>query len=190
LKQLARQHGTYLAIDRDCLLYPSGSVEPGHGVTPDDYLRSRSVGDTRGLIFVDTLDGTAPRSDNLGVVRLNAAYLEAVLVVQGHVIVSPSAPGQSLSVLSPPAGGSGTAGSRTSVSLSDIHLNGVLYAFGNITLDRSTRVFGAIAAEGTIATAHPGVTMEVWYDHEMKQGLFRGVPVVMRALGTWMIRYE
>jgi hypothetical protein len=190
LKQLARQHGTYLAIDRDGLLYPTGSVEPGRGVTPDDYLRSRSVGDTRGLIFIDTLDGTAPRSDNLGVVRLNAAYLEAVIVVQGHVIVSPSASGQSLSVLSPPAGGSGTAGIRTSVSLPDIHLNGVLYAFGNITLDRSTRVFGAIAAEGTIATARPGVTMEVWYDHEMGRGLFRGVPVVMRAPGTWMVRYE
>jgi hypothetical protein len=190
LKQLARQYGTYLAIDRDGLLYPTGSVEPGRGVTPDDYLRSRSVGDTRGLIFIDTLDGTAPRSDNLGVVRLNAAYLEAVLVVQGHVIVSPSASGQSLSVLSPPAGGSGTAGSRTSVSLSDIHLNGALYAFGNITLDRSTRVFGAIVAEGTIATARPGVTMEVWYDHEMGRGLFRGIPVVVRAPGTWMIRYE
>ncbi|MEK7869071.1 MAG: hypothetical protein AAB271_01950, partial [Nitrospirota bacterium] len=39
LKQLAKQHGTYLAIDRDGLLYASGSVEPGHGVTPDDYLR-------------------------------------------------------------------------------------------------------------------------------------------------------
>lgn len=190
LKQLARQHGAYLAIDRDGLLYPTGSVEPGRGVTPDEYLRSRSVGDTRGLIFIDTLDGTAPRSDNLGVVRLNAAYLEAVIVVQGHVIVSPSASGQSLSVLSPPAGGSGTAGSRTSVSLPDIHLNGVLYAFGNITLDRSTRVFGAIAAEGTIATARPGVTMEVWYDHEIGRGLFRGVPVVMRAPGTWMVRYE
>lgn len=190
LKQLARQHGTYLAIDRDGLLYPTGSVEPGHGVTPDDYLRSRSVGDTRGLIFIDTLDGTAPRSDNLGVVRLNAVYLEAVLVVQGHVIVSPSASGQSLSVLSPPVGGSGTVGSRTSVSLTDIHLNGALYASGNITLDRSVRVFGAVAAEGAITTARPGVIMEVWYDHEMGRGLFRGVPVVMRAPGTWMVRYE
>lgn len=190
LKQLARQHGTYLAIDRDGLLYPSGSVEPGHGVTPDDYLRSRTVGDTRGLIFIDTLDGTAPRSDNLGVLRLNAAYLEAVLVVQGHVMLSPSASGQSLSVLSPPVGGSGTAGNRTPVSLPDIHLNGALYAVGNIILDRSTRVFGAIAAEGTIATARPAVTMEVWYDHEMGRGLFRGIPVVMRAPGTWMVRYE
>ncbi|NOS77912.1 MAG: hypothetical protein HOP35_08185 [Nitrospira sp.] len=190
LKQLAKQHGTYLAIDRDGLLYPSGSVEPGHGVTPDDYLRSRSVGDTRGLIFVDTLDQKAPRADNLGVVRLSGAYLEAVLVVQGHVMAGPAGSGQFLSVLSPPAGGSGAAGSRTSVQLSDIHLNGALYAVGNITLDRSMRVFGAVAAEGTITTTHPGATMELWYDHEMGRGLFRGIPVVIRAPGTWMVRYE
>jgi hypothetical protein len=190
LKQLAKQHGTYLAIDREGLLYPSGSVEPGHGVTPDDYLRSRSVGDVRGLIFIDTLDQKAPRVDNLGVVRLSTAYLEAVLVVQGHVMVGPAGSGQSLSVLSPPAGGSGAAVSRASVQLSDIHLNGALYAVGNITLDRSMRVFGAVVAEGTIATTHPGVTMELWYDHEMGRGLFRGIPVVMRAPGTWMVRYE
>ena len=190
LKRLAQQQGAYLAIDRDGLLYPSGLVEPGHGVTPDDYLRSRAVGDTRGLIFIDTLDRTAPRADNLGVLRLNAAYLEAILVVQGHVIVSPSASGQSLSVFSPPVGGSGPAVSRTSVQLTDIHLNGALYAAGNITLDRSARVFGALAAEGTITVARPGTTIEVWYDHEMGRGLFRGVPVVMRAPGTWMVRYE
>ncbi|MEK6533562.1 MAG: hypothetical protein AABZ52_06690, partial [Nitrospirota bacterium] len=128
--------------------------------------------------------------DNLGVVRLSAGYLEAVLVVQGHVMAGPAGPGQSLSVLSPPAGGSGAAGSRTAVQLSDIHLNGALYAVGNITLDRSMRVFGAVAAEGTIATAHPGATLELWYDHEMGRGLFRGIPVVMRAPGTWMVRYE
>ncbi len=190
LKQLAKQHGAYLAIDREGLLYPSGSVEPGYGVTPDDYLRSRSVGDARGLIFIDTLDQKAPRADNLGVVRLSAGYLEAVLVVQGHVMAGPAGSGQSLSVLSPPAGGSGAAGSRTAVQLSDIHLSGALYAAGNITLDRSMRVFGAVAAEGTITTAHPGATMELWYDYEMGRGLFRGIPVVMRAPGTWMVRYE
>lgn len=190
LKQLAKQHGTYLAIDRDGLLYAGGAVEPGHGVLPDEYLRSRSVGEARGLIFIDTLDQKAPRADNLGVVRLSVGYLEAVLVVQGHVVAGPAGSGQPLSVLSPPAAGNGVAGSRTAVQLSDIHLNGVLYAAGNITLDRSMRVFGAVAAEGTIATARPGMTLELWYDHEMGRGLFRGVPVVMRAPGTWMVRYE
>lgn len=190
LKQLAIRYGTYLRLDQDGLLYPSGAVEPGRGVLPNEYLRSRSVGDARGLIFVDTLDGMAPRSDNLGVLHVNAAYLEAVLVVQGHVILSPSTAGQPLSVLSPPSGGNGTAGGRTPVQLSDIHLNGALYTKGNITIDRPTRVFGAVAAEGAITAAGPGTTMEVWYDHEMGRGLFRGVPVVVRAPGTWMVRYE
>ena len=127
---------------------------------------------------------------SLGVLRLNASYLEAILVVQGHVIVSPAASGHSLSAFSPSSGGSGAAANRTAVQLSDIHLNGVLYAAGNIVLDRPSRLFGAVLAEGTIMTDRPGTTMEVWYDHQMGRGLFRGVPVVMRAPGTWMVRYE
>lgn len=189
MKQLAIRYGTYVAIDREGLLYPGGVVEPGQGVSPDEWLRSRSVGDTRGFIFVDTLDRTAPRADNLGVLRLSAAYTEATLVVQGHVVLSPSSTGQSLSVLSPPQTGQEGSVSRIPVQLSGIHLNGALYAAGDITLNQSARVFGAVAAEGTIAVAAPGATLEVWYNHELSQGLVRGVPVVLPAPGTWLVRY-
>jgi len=188
-KQMALRYGTYVAIDREGLLYPNGVVEPGQGVLPDEFLRSRSVGDAKGLVFIDTLDRTAPRGDNLGVLRLSAAYTEATLVVQGHVVFSPSSAGQSLSVFSPTQAGQADSTSRIPVQLSGIHLNGALYAAGNITLDQTARVFGAVAAEGTIAVATPGATLEVWYNQEISQGLFRGVPVVLRAPGTWLVRY-
>lgn len=190
LKQIALRYGTYLVIDRNGLLYPGGVVEVGQGVSPDEYFRSGSAGDARGLIFIDTLDRTAPRPDNLGVLRLSAAYTEATLVVQGHVVLSPSSGGQSLSVLSPPQPGQTDSTSRIPVQLSGIHLNGALYAAGDITLDQSTRVFGAVVAEGTIVASTPGATLEVWYNHEMSQGLLRGLPVVLRAPGTWKVRYS
>lgn len=189
LKQIALRYGTYVAIDREGLLYPNGVVEPGQGVSPDEFLRSRSVGDARGLVFIDTLDRTAPRGDNLGVLRLSAAYTEATLVVQGHVVFSPSSTGQALSVLSPPQTGQTENVGRIPVQLSGIHLNGALYVAGDITLNQSARVFGAVSAEGTIVAATSGATLEVWYNHEMSQGLVRGVPVVLRAPGTWLVRY-
>jgi hypothetical protein len=50
-------------------------------------------------------------------------------------------------------------------------------------------VYGAVAAAGTIASATSGGALEVWYNHDLGQGLFQGLPVVYRAPGTWMSRY-
>lgn len=188
IKRIAQRHGRYFAIDRDGLLYPNGVVTPGHGLTPDEVLRSESPGDHRGLIFIDTLDQTTPRADNLGVLRLHTAYLEGLVVVQGHVVVAPSGSGQSITVLSPPEteeiGGSG----RSPVQLSQVNFNGVLSAVGNITVAGQARVYGAVVAGGTIVSSSGG-TLEVWYDHDLSEGLFRGLPLVYRAPGTWMARY-
>lgn len=189
LKRLAQQHGSYFAIDRAGLLYPDGRVETGRGLLPDEVFRSQGIGDQRGLIFIDTLDRTAPRSDNLGVLTLRTSYLEGIVVVQGHVVLAPDGPGQGLSALSPPKSERDGAGSRIPVQLSGIHLNGVLYAGGNVTVSGPARVYGAVAAAGTIVSAATGGSLEVWYNHDLGQGLFRGVPVVYRAPGTWMARY-
>lgn len=189
LKRVAMRHGSYYAIDKDGFLYPGGVVEPGRGVSADDVFRSQGVGDQRGLIFVDTLDQTAPRADNLGTVKLSMAYLEGLVVVQGHVLLSPSGSGQPLAVLSPPTVAAGSAGTRVSVQLSGVHLNGVLYAAGNIMVNNAARVYGAVTAEGTIASTATGATLEIWHNYDMSRGLFRGLPVVFRAPGTWMARY-
>lgn len=189
LKQVAKRHGSYFAIDREGLLYPQGVVEPGYGVSPDDVFRSHGLGDQRGLIFIDTLDQSAPRADNLGVLRLRTAYLEGIVVVQGHVEFTASGSGQSMSVFSPPKTDQDGEASRTSVQLSHVHLNGVLYASGNIVVTGQARVFGSIMAGGTIVRENSGASLEVWYDHDLGQGLYRGLPVVFRAPGTWLARY-
>ncbi|MDH4086309.1 MAG: hypothetical protein OEV04_04690 [Nitrospira sp.] len=188
LKRVAKRFGRYFAIDREGFLYPQGIVEPGRGISPDEVFRSQGNGDQQGLIFIDTLDQTAPRLDNLGVVRLQDPYFEGMAVVQGHIVLAPSGSGQSIKVLSP-LSDQGTAIARMPVQLSGVHVNGVLHASGDITIAGRVRVYGAVAAGGTITSSSSGSTLEVWYDHDLSRGLYRGLPVVYRAPGTWMTRY-
>ena len=70
-----------------------------------------------------------------------------------------------------------------------MHLNGVLYVRGTITVARKVKLYGAVVAGETIAASGSGSSLEVWYDHELGEGLFRGLPVVYRAPGTWVARY-
>jgi hypothetical protein len=189
LKRIAMRYGSYFGIDQAGLLYPNGAVGPGRGVSPDQVFRSKTEGNQLGLIFVDTLDQTAPRDDNLGTVKLNLGYFEGLAVVQGHVLLNASAAGSQVSVLSPPSGSASGAGPRVPVQLSGIHLNGVLYAAGNITVNGAAKIYGTVTAEGTITSTATGPSIEVWYNHDMGQGLFAGLPVVFHAPGTWIVRY-
>jgi hypothetical protein len=187
-KRIAQRHGSYFAIDRDGFLHPDGVVRPGYGLSPDAAFQSKSPGDHRGLIFIDTLDQTAPREDNLGTLRLHSAYWEGHLVMQGHLVVTPIGLGQSIAALSPPDTERVDDHVRMPVQLSRVHFNGVLSAAGNITVDGSARVYGAVVTGGTILSSSGG-TLEVWYDHDLAQGLYRGVPLVYRAPGAWVAQY-
>ncbi len=189
IKRVAKRFGRYFAIDREGLLYPQGIVEPGRGISPDEIFRSQGSGDQRGLIFIDTLDQTPPRSDNLGVVRLQAPYFEGLAVVQGHVVFAPGGSGQPIRVLSPPQIDQSKESVRIPVQLANMHFNGVLHVSGDITIAGRVRLYGAVAAGGTITSAGSESSLEVWYDHDLSRGLYRGLPVVYRAPGTWMARY-
>jgi len=189
IKRVAKRFGRYFAIDREGLLYPEGVVEPGRGISPNEVFQSRGAGDQHGLIFIDTLDQTAPRLDNLGVVRLHAPYFEGMAIVQGHVVLAPSGSGQPIRALSPPQIDQSNDVTRTPIQLSGVHFNGVLHASGDITISGRVRFYGAVAAGGTITSAASGSGLEVWYDHDLSQGFYRGLPVVYRAPGTWMTRY-
>jgi hypothetical protein len=189
LKHAAMRFGNYYAIDRQGLLYQDGVVESGHGLFPDQVFGSRRVGEQLGLIFIDTLDGTAPRGDNLGTLHLGTTYFEGVAVIQGHVVFGPSSTGRTLKVQAPQTGGSGGREERRSIDLTGVNLNGVLYAAGNIMVSGAGKVYGAVIAEGDIRSTDAGAVLEVWHDEDMSRGLFRGVPLVARAPGTWMARY-
>jgi len=186
LRRTALRHGTYYRLDRDGRLHPTGSGESDPGFLPAEVLATGTVGQSRGLLFIDTLDGEAPRPDNLGTLVLDTDYVEALLVVQGHVVLKPSGVGRSFSVLSPPPEESSAIGSRIPVTLSGVHLNGLLYAAGTITVERETRLYGALYAAGAVASRS---LLEVWYNSDFGRGSFPGLPLVYRAASTWQVKY-
>jgi len=189
LKHMAMRFGSYYGIDSAGYLYPDGIIEPGRGVAPEEVFSSRRVGDQLGLIFVDTLDRTAPRGDNLGTVRLAVEYFEGVAVIQGHVLFGPTSSGRLLKAQAPSRSDGGSVEGRETVSLTGVHLNGVLYAAGDITIGRAANVYGAVIAEGRLVSGDARATLEVWHNEDLSHGLFRGIPLVYRAPGTWSARY-
>jgi hypothetical protein len=189
LKRTAQRHGTYYRLDREGRLRSAGTAESDPGLLPADVLTSSTVGQSHGLVFIDTIDGEAPRLDNLGTLVLDTDYVEALLVVQGHVVMKPSGAGRALTVLSPPPEGSSAFSGRIPVTLSGIHLRGLLYAAGTITLEREARIYGALVTAGTVATGSSSSLLEVWYDSDLGTGFFRGLPVVYRAPATWQVKY-
>jgi hypothetical protein len=190
LKDAARRNGTYYARGQDGLLYRHGLVEPGLGVTVREAFQSGAVGDHRGLVFVDTLDRTPPRADNLGTLILDADYLEGVYVVNAHVQFAPMGEGKSVTAHSPPPEGRSTAEPRTPVTLTGIHLRGVLNTAGNLTLAGASRIYGTLVVGGTIEqTSDAAARLEIWYDDDLRAGLSRGVPLVSQAPGTWREKY-
>jgi hypothetical protein len=189
LKKIALRWGMYYRLDRAGQLHPQGASDSDEGIAPTDALESQVVGDHRGLVFIDTTDGQAPREDNMGTLLLEADYVEGLLVVQGHVVCRPRAAGKSVPSLSPPLPGTASLGTRVPVQLSGIHVNGLLYAAGAIKVERPARVYGAIMAGQSVTSSGAGTGIEVWYNADLAQGLFRGLPVVYREPGTWLAKY-
>jgi len=189
LKKIALRWGTYYRLDHAGQLHPQGASDSDQGITPADALESQAIGDQRGLVFIDTVDGQPPTVDNMGTLVLDTDYFEGLLAVQGHVVLRPRAGGKSVSVLSPSLTGTESLGARVPVQLTGIHVNGPLYAAGAIRIERSVRLYGAMMAGQSVTSIGTGTVIEVWYNADLAQGLFRGLPVVYRVPGTWLTKY-
>ncbi len=189
LKKIALRWGTYYRLDHGGQLHLQGASDSDQGIRPADALESQVIGDHRGLVFIDTVDGQPPRVDNMGTLVLDADYFEGFLVVQGHIVLRPRAVGKSVPALSPSQPGTQSLGTRVPVQLSGIHINGLLYVAGAIRIERSARLYGAMMAGQSVLSIGTGTGIEVWYNTDLAQGLFRGVPVVYRASGTWLVKY-
>ncbi len=190
MKDAALRDGTYYAHGQDGLLYRHGLIEPGLGVTAADAFQSESVGDHRGLVFVDTLDRTPPRADNLGTLVVDAEYMEGVFVINAHVRFAPTGMGKSMPAHTPLLEGQGPTEPRTSVQLTGIQLRGALITAGNLAIVGPARVYGAMIVGGTMEQASDtGAHLEVWYDDDFRTGFFQGLPLVYQVRGTWLEKY-
>jgi hypothetical protein len=190
LKKYAMHYGSYYARDGSGLLYRNGIIGLGLGLTVEEVFRSQALGHNRGLVFIDTLDRQPPRPDNLGSLRLDVDYAEGLFVVNAHLELRPKGVGKSVPVLSPPKDRSSSIATRIPVTLSGIHLNGVLSTPGDLSYEGQPRLFGALLVEGKVlAASSTSIPIEVWYDYDFRNGLFRGLPVVYAARGTWQEKY-
>ncbi len=189
LKKIALRWGTYYRLDHAGQLHTQVASDTDLGLRPADALESQIVGDQRGLVFIDTVDGEPPRDDNMGTLVLDTDYFEGLLVVQGHVVLRPRAAGKSIPALSPSVSGAQSLGTRIPVELSGIHINGVLYAAGEVRIEQSVRLYGAMMSGRNVRSIGNSAVIEVWYNADFAQGMFRGIPVVYRAPGTWLAKY-
>ena len=186
MKEAALRHGTYYARGQDGLLYRHGLIEPGLGVTVTDAVRSGSVGDHHGLVFVDTLDQAPPRSDNLGTLVLDADYMEGVFVINADIRFAPAGAGQSIPSYSPPDERQDAEVKPSPIQLTGINLRGALVTPGHLTLAGGSRVYGALVLGGTVEQAsETAALLEVWYDADFGKGLFQGIPLVHQGIGVW-----
>ncbi|MEP7151945.1 MAG: PilX N-terminal domain-containing pilus assembly protein [Nitrospira sp.] len=189
LKRMSKQFGRYYGMDREGLLYPGGLIQAGLGRPAAEVFASTGPGDHRGLIFVDTLDGMPPRLDNLGTIVLDQEYVEGIFVVNAHVLWKAGQPGKPVLALSPPPEGQQSLGTRVPVQLSGIHLQGVLYVAGDVRYAGHLKVYGGVLAQGSMVDGTNGSgVLEVWYNHDLREGLIRGLPLVFVAPGSWQVK--
>ena len=185
LKALAINRGTYYATDQEGFLYLDGVMNIAYRMTPSEALSSKGVGDYRGFVFIDTVDGNPPDGTNMATLDLPVDYLEGLFFIQAHVVLQESGLGQSIQVRSPPSEGTADPFTRETVTLSRIHLNGILSIAGRLTVKGRPMVFGTVLAQQGFVD--PG-QLEVWYDADLSTGYYSGLPAVTILKGSWSIR--
>lgn len=181
-KDHARRFGTYYVPDREGRLYKDGMMDLPMARTPAEVFGSKAAGDQRGLVFIDTLDQQPPAETNLPTLILNSAFMEGAFYVNAHVILRPDGQGETIPVLSPPTETAPALVSRVPVTLTGVTIRGVLHVSGTLTVEGSSRVFGAVAAGRGLAGSG---SLEVWYNADLGRGHVQGLPVVFPVRGTW-----
>jgi hypothetical protein len=185
LKSFAKEWGSYYATDVSGALYLDGIMDAAHRVTLAQAMASNRLGKRHGLVFIDTVDGNPPVGTNLASLDLSIDYLEGLFFIQANLILRETGPGRSIQVLSPPPEGNNDPSTQHAVTLSNIHLKGVLSVAGQITVEGHPMVFGAVLAQQGFTGSGQS---EVWYDADLGTGYYSGLPAVTIQKGSWSIR--
>jgi hypothetical protein len=176
LKAFAMHHGIYYATRGTGLLYPS---DGGPGISPSAAMAAHS-GAGR-LVFVDTMDGTAPRDDNLDTLEMAVEYLDAAAYVGAHLRLAPGA-GRSVRLDTPPPPETEDGPPMASgVTVDAVHYRGALIVAGDLSTGGAVRLVGALTALRGVRDAGG---IEVWYDAALRKGYRSGFPPVVIKPGT------
>lgn len=183
LKTYAKDYGRYFSTDIDGNLYQDGIIDQAHRRSLDQVMKSIYPGDSRGFVFVDTMDGNPPNLFNTPTLRINKGYSEGVFYINANLTIGNTEEGLSIDIKTPPWEGKIDDETRISVTLRAINLNGAIYSTGSIAIDGRFNVFGGIYAERGFSDTGG---LEVWYNYDMMTGYIKGNPVVLPVRGSWI----
>ncbi len=176
LKAYAKRHGRYFTTRGTGLLYPD---DTGTGLSPTAVFGAFSGGGR--LLFIDTLDRTPPREDNLETLRATVDFADVDAYVGAHLAITPG-PGRAV-VLDAPSAPDDPDGPPLAqdVAISGVHYRGALIVAGALEADARARIVGAIVAHQGVRD--PGA-FEVWYDVALRSGYRSGYPAVVVKPGS------
>jgi PilX N-terminal len=187
-KAFSKAYGTYYSTDVEGRLYLDGIRDPSHERSAREVFSLILEANGRRFIFIDTIDGNPPASNNLATVSIEGADISGIFYLNANLRLIQNSPGKSLGVLTPPHTDSfGTESTQTSVTLDGIHFSGAIYSSGGLYVEGHPMMFGAAAFRQGITG--PG-QLEVWYDHRLRSGYLPGYPVVLMATGSWRVLEE
>lgn len=185
LKALAKERGTYYGTDRTGALYVDGVKDASHRRMNSEFLGGWDPDSNREFVFIDTVDGNAPDGSNLAELDWPVDYLKGFVFAFADLTLRESGPGRDRTVWSPPLEGTADPSTRMPVRLSGIHVDGVLFSSGRISVEGHPKIFGVLSAKnGFGGSGQP----EIWYDGELLYGNYPGLPVVMIQKGSWKFR--
>ncbi len=186
LRDAARRFGAYYLLRADGYLYPGGTTRDELRRTADEVFASATVGDHRGLVYVDAWLSDEADPETRPTLRVTAPYVEGLFVVDADLHWRPRGAGRSVAALSPPPEGLSSIDHRVPVTLSRINLQGVLVTSGSLSVAGQARVYGGLSIGRAIVAGTPGRDrVEVWYNHELRQGLVQGLPLIYFVPGSF-----
>ncbi len=183
LKAYSKEYGRYYSTDGEGNLYQDGILDEAHKKGLNDVISSVYPGDSRGFVFVDTIDQNPPNGLNIPTLKINKSYLEGIFYINGNLVVENMEEGVQIDVKTPPWEGKADEETRIPVTLSGINLNGVIYSTGSVLIHGRFSVFGGIYAGDGFSDADD---LEVWYNYDLATGRLKGNPAILPVKGSWI----
>ncbi len=183
LKAYSREYGRYYSTDQEGNLYQDGIVDEAHKKGLNDVISSAYPGDSKGFVFIDTIDQLPPSDLNIPTLKINKNYLEGIFYINGNLVVEDMEEGHQIDVKTPPWEGKKGEETRIPVTLSGINLNGAIYSTGSVSTQGRFSVFGGIYAKDGFSKTDD---LEVWYNYNLVTGMLKGNPAILPVKGSWI----